>query len=117
MSKVILIIDDQPDALRALSLWLQLRGYTVHMAENGEAGVALASVLRPDVVLCDLGLPDIDGFTVARRLRHMQPLPVLAALTGYGSDADRARSKAAGFIRHFLKPADLNEVLALIEAA
>jgi len=117
MSKVVLIIDDQPDTLRALSLWLQLRGHTVHMAANGELGVALANAVRPDVVLCDLGLPDIDGFTVAGRLRHLQPLPVLAALTGYGDAADRARSKAAGFTRHFVKPADLNEVLALIEAA
>ncbi len=117
MSKVVLIIDDQPDALRALSLFLQLRGHEVHLAENGEVGVALASAVRPDVVLCDLGLPGIDGFTVARRLRHLQPLPVLAALTGYGGAADRTRSRAAGFTRHFVKPADLDDILALIEAA
>ena len=98
------------------------RGRSLHPSEvavaaDGPEGIALARKHRPEILLCDLGLPGIDGFEVARQLRSTElgSNMVLAAITGYGDNEDRRRSTEAGFDHHFVKPVDfgvLKEVLA-----
>ena len=84
---------------------LRLKGHEVHVAYDGPAGVSLALKTLPDCVLVDIGLPGIDGYEVARRLRsHDTNGMLLVALTGYGEAEDRMRSEQAGFDHHLVKP-------------
>jgi CheY-like chemotaxis protein len=102
----VLIIEDNLDAAQTLSDLLEIFGHQAELASSGSAGVALARRRRPDVVLCDIGLPEMDGYAVARELRA-DPLtaPIhLVALTGYGRDTDRDQSVEAGFDLHLVKP-------------
>jgi CheY-like chemotaxis protein len=95
---------------------LELSGHEVHEADNGTRGFEQALVLRPDVVLIDLGLPGLDGYEVARRIRASgRKDVVLIAVTGYGQREDRLRASAAGFDAHFTKPVDLTELDALLQ--
>jgi PAS domain S-box-containing protein len=113
----VLVIEDLADAAMTLKDLLEIWGHEVEVAENGASGIAAAGRFRPHVVLCDLGLPDIDGYTVAERLKAdpaTAQLP-LVALTGYGTAEDRRRSAAAGFMEHLVKPVafeDLRQLLA-----
>jgi CheY-like chemotaxis protein len=105
----VLIVEDNRDARTTLRMLLTLaHGHRVLEAEDGAAGIELALDERPDVALVDLGLPGVDGLEVARRIRAVlgRDEIFLIALTGYGDDADRARSEAAGFDVHFVKPVD-----------
>lgn len=104
----ILVVDDYLDALDSLSMLLQAEGHEVDTANSGTKAIERAQAFRPQVVLLDIGLPDMDGYEVARRLREIPEtqLAVLIALTGYGQPEDRARSKRAGFDHHLLKPVD-----------
>lgn len=120
--KRILLIEDNVDAAVTLDAALSLEGHVVEMAHNGVDGVALAETFRPDVVLCDLGLPDIDGYTVARRLRDNPQLrtPLLIAVTGYAAERDRHKARASGFDHHLAKPVTverLTEVLSTSDGA
>ncbi len=92
-------------------------GHEVAAAEDGESGLALARDWRPELVLCDIGLPRADGYDVARRLRDDPALPgvVIAAMTGYGSLGERSRAARAGFDRHFTKPIDVDDLVRFIE--
>ncbi len=102
----VLIIEDNHDAAETLGDLLALFGHTVQIAHSGPTGVDLARRSRPDVVLCDIGLPDMDGYAVARMLRA-DPIHApthLVALTGYGRDTDRQRAEEAGFDLHLVKP-------------
>ena len=88
---------------------LSFQGHEVHVAEDGLRAVAVAVETRPDVVLIDIGLPGLDGYGVAQRLRAElagDPRPRLVALSGYGQPEDRQRSQAAGFDAHLVKPVD-----------
>jgi signal transduction histidine kinase len=116
VSRRILVADDNPDALESLALVLQLQGHEVFSANNG--GVALESAERylPDVVLLDVGMPVLDGYEVARRIRA-QPWGkqvTLLALTGWGQDSDRRRSQEAGFDLHLVKPVDVDKLTELL---
>jgi two-component system CheB/CheR fusion protein len=106
MPRRIVVIDDNEDAAESLAMLLRLKGHDVQIAYGGEAGVALALESTPDCVLVDIGLPDIDGFEVAKRLRSRDPngSTLLVALTGYGQAEDRTRSRQAGFDHHLVKP-------------
>jgi CheY-like chemotaxis protein len=102
----VLIVEDNPDAAETLCDLLALFGHHPEAAHSGSSGVAAARRLRPDVVLCDIGLPEMDGYAVARELRG-DPATAgirLVALTGYGRDADREHAAAAGFDLHLVKP-------------
>jgi CheY-like chemotaxis protein len=102
----ILVIEDNGDAAEMLCDLLALFGHQTEIAHSGTDGLALARRRRPDVVLCDIGLPEMDGYAVARELRA-DPLtaPIhLVALTGYGRDVDRHRAAEAGFDLHLVKP-------------
>ncbi|HEU4752108.1 MAG TPA: ATP-binding protein, partial [Armatimonadota bacterium] len=115
----ILVVEDNPDAAESLVDLLELWGHAVEVAPTGEAALSLTSTYRPDIVLLDIGLPGMDGYQVAERLRQ-QPAPrpgQIVALTGYGQEADRRRSAEAGFDHHLVKPVDPNELRRLLEQA
>ena len=116
MARRILIADDNNDALESLATLLQLSGHEVFTATNG--GTALQSAERhlPEVVLLDIGMPLLDGYEVAKRIRA-QPWGqriTLVALTGWGQDSDRRRSREAGFDSHLVKPLDLETLTDLL---
>jgi len=112
----ILVVDDNADAAASLALLLKFSGHEVHVAHEGEAALRLAETLRPDAVLLDVGMPGLDGYEVARRLRSGPGTKdlVIIAVTGYGAEADRRRARAAGFDHHLTKPIDLGSVADLI---
>ncbi len=106
----ILVIEDNHDAADSLRLLLQYIGHEVEVAYNGPDGVQCAKQLHPDLVLCDLGLPGMTGFDVARALRNEPATATvrLIAVSGYGQDEDQRRARAAGFDDHLVKPLDLD---------
>jgi CheY-like chemotaxis protein len=108
-SKRVLLIDDDRDTVVSLTQLLQYFGHDIEVAYDGAEGVAKAASFRPDVVLCDIGMPgELNGLGVAEQLRSRDYMPdmTLVALTGYGSDSDVARCRQAGFAYHLLKPVD-----------
>jgi CheY-like chemotaxis protein/two-component sensor histidine kinase len=112
----ILIVDDNADAADTLSMYLSTVGHRLRVAYEGHAALALSAQAAPDVLLLDIGLPDIDGYELAQRLRA-QPQTAhatLIALTGYGQHSDRERSNAAGFDHHLTKPVDVPALLRLL---
>ena len=112
----VLVVDDNPDAAESLALVLGQAGHAVRVAGDGLAALDAARETRPEVVLLDLGMPGMNGFEAARRLREdpaARPA-LLVAVTGWSSDDDRRRTRAAGFAHHLTKPADPEEVLALV---
>jgi CheY-like chemotaxis protein len=113
----ICLIDDNEDAADTLRDLLELEGDDVHVANEGLLGIDLARALDPDVVVCDVGLPDLDGFEVARRLRAAGSKATLIALTGYATSQDVQQALAAGFDHHLAKPADLATLSSLLASA
>src|SRR5215470_6989117 len=111
----ILVVEDNEDGRQTLILMLRLLGHEVLEAASGADGVELALRRSPDLVLLDVGLPDLDGYEVARRLREQLGDQIrLVALTGYGQPTDRARSEEAGFDEHLVKPMDPSKLGAVI---
>lgn len=104
----ILLVEDNPDARETLRLILELEGHRVAAADTGERGIELARDNAFTVALIDIGLPDIDGYHVARRIRSTPSGAgvVLVALTGYGQPEDVRRAREAGFDAHVVKPVD-----------
>ena len=100
----ILIVEDNEDTRRMLRGALALEGHQVTEASDGAAGIEAAAQAHPEIAIIDIGLPDIDGYEVARRLRRGGDATVLVALTGYGQAEDRRRALAAGFHAHLVKP-------------
>jgi signal transduction histidine kinase/CheY-like chemotaxis protein len=118
----ILVVDDSHDAADTLAQALQLQGHAAECAYSGPAALRRAEELDADLVLLDLGLPEMDGYEVAQRLRRQQGRhrPYLVALTGYGAPRDRERSQSAGFDDHKVKPlsnTDLRDVLLAAQSA
>jgi signal transduction histidine kinase/CheY-like chemotaxis protein len=114
----ILLVEDNRDARESLAVLLRLDGHDVLEAANGFEGVAAAVATTPDIALVDVGLPDIDGYEVAQRLRS-NPVTAdifLVAVTGYGSEEDRRRALDSGFDEHLVKPADLKSLEALFQS-
>jgi CheY-like chemotaxis protein len=113
----ILVVEDNADAAVSIQMLLELDGHAVDVALDGASGVSAARRHRPDIVLCDIGLPGgMNGYEVARQLRASPGLEdvMLVAVTGYGQDEDRQKSAAAGFDRHLLKPIDFAELGMLL---
>ena len=110
--KRILVVEDNRDSADTLRLLLALYGYEVAVAHSGHDGVRAAQQHRPDVVLCDIGLPGLDGYGVARTLRGNPATAQarLIAVTAYGREEDRRRSHEAGFERHLVKPVDPDDL-------
>jgi CheY-like chemotaxis protein len=110
----VLIVDDNEDAADMLDVLLRGHGHQTRVAHGGEEAVSAAADFRPDVVLLDIGLPQMDGLAVARALRKNSwgADIVIVAVTGWGDEADRRRSAQAGFDRHLVKPIDPEELLS-----
>lgn len=117
--RAVLIIEDNDDTRDVLRFMLEIEGARVETAAGGEDGVRAADAFRPEVILCDIGLPDIDGMEVARRIRahHALARVRLIALTGYGQTEDVRQAAAAGFDAHLTKPINLDQLLALLTGA
>ena len=112
----VLIVEDNRDAADTLGELLRWAGYEIEIAYTGREGLAAARLFQPSVVLCDIGLPDLDGYGVARELRR-DPATAwmrLIAVSGYGQEADRQRSAQAGFDLHLVKPVDAFELARLL---
>jgi CheY-like chemotaxis protein len=113
----VLVVEDNRDAAETLEDLLALAGCTVALAFSGPQALAIAPEFHPEVVLCDLGLPGMSGYEVGVALRQhpASARAQLIAVSGYGQAEDRARSQAAGFDRHLVKPVDPSELLRLLE--
>jgi len=112
----ILLADDNADALESLATVLRLRGHEVFSAPNGAIALETAARHLPEVALLDIGMPLIDGYEVARRIRAQEwgKGVTLVAVTGWGQESDRVRSQEAGFDTHLVKPLDLDKLTALL---
>ncbi len=118
----VLVVDDNIDAAESIAVYLRLEGHEVRTVSDGPQAVAIAQVFAPQIAVVDIGLPGMNGYEVARRLRLQgtEGPALLIALTGYGQKEDRARSIEAGFDHHFVKPADprlIQEAIARWSAA
>lgn len=112
----VLLVDDNVDAVRSLARLLTVMKYPVRAATSGAEALAAGGEHRPQVIVLDLGMPDMDGFDTARAIRatdwgaHAR----LIALTGWGSDEDRRRTAAAGFEAHLVKPLQIQDLIDLL---
>jgi CheY-like chemotaxis protein len=112
----ILAVDDNVDLATSLASVLGMWGHTVRTAHDGSAALEVASVFSPEVVLLDLGLPQLDGLEVARRLRsNERSAALLVSMSGFGQEQTRHRSDEAGFHHHLVKPVDLDRLRGLLE--
>ena len=113
----ILVVDDYVDTAKSLAILLRRKGHTVQVAHDGPTALALVPTFQPQVIVLDIGLPGMDGYEVATRLRNAPELheTVLIALTGYGQQDDLQRTKQAGFHHHLIKPIKIQTLYALLE--
>lgn len=115
----IVVVDDNPDAANTVATILRKSGHQVHIATDGYAAIELAMRVRPDVMLLDIGLPGLDGFAVAKRLRAEPSLAQMRiiAVTGIGDEGDRQRALEAGIDQHLIKPVEPAFLLSLLGPA
>jgi CheY-like chemotaxis protein len=114
----VLVVDDHPDSARIACILLTALSHDCREAMTGRAALAIAEELHPDMVILDIGLPDLSGYEVARELRRRYGRAMyLVALTGWGQPEDVARAIEAGFDKHVLKPADAALLQQLIAGA
>jgi len=112
----ILVVDDNVDAATSLGRLLSLLGYDTGVVNDGVSAIAEVTRFVPQVVLLDLGMPGMDGFETAYRIRqceHGQDISLIA-VTGWGQDSDRQRTEAAGFVAHLTKPVNLDQLEQLL---
>jgi CheY-like chemotaxis protein len=117
----VLVVDDNVDAATSLAMLLRLQGHDVQVAHSGLTALRMMTHRRPDMVFLDIGMPEMDGYEVARRIRETPGLEhtILAALTGWGQQEDRRRTAEAGFNHHLVKPLEptlLESLLAELRA-
>ena len=108
----VLIVDDNTDAAATMEILLKSLGHETSVAHNGIEALQVASDFKPDVILLDIGLPGLDGYEVARRLRALKserPCRIVA-VTGWGQDADKRKSEEAGFDMHLVKPVAVDDL-------
>lgn len=112
----IVIVDDNVDANDSLRMLLEMAGHDVSAAFDGATAIQLVQANRPQIVLCDIGLPGLDGYAAIRELRARMEgaMPVMIAITGFGQDSDRERALSAGFDHHLVKPVDPVVLLQII---
>ncbi len=113
----VLLIEDNEDGREMMAMMLEAQQYRVACAVDGYEGLRMAALSQPDIALVDIGLPGIDGYEVARRMRSdpVTSMVRLIALTGYGQESDRERALDAGFDAHLVKPVDLNRLIEVME--
>jgi|ERR1043166_2630335 DNA-binding response OmpR family regulator len=106
----ILIVDDNEVAANVLGKLLTFKGYTVERAYTGKDALRAAARFDPNIALVDIGLPDISGYDIARKLRGDNTPALLVALTGFGQESDKEKAKEAGFDHHLTKPIGIAEL-------
>jgi CheY-like chemotaxis protein len=118
-ARKILVVDDNVDAADSLSMLLQLSGYDLTVAHDGAEALRVLVQEVPDVILLDIGLPGMNGYEVAQRVRELPALAQtrLIAMTGYGQESDKKAAAAAGFDAHLVKPVDYQLLTRMIEGA
>ncbi|HEY6177933.1 MAG TPA: response regulator [Kofleriaceae bacterium] len=113
----IVVIEDNDDAADTLAMWLENMGHSVQVARTGPEGLELVRASRPQLVLCDVGLPGMDGVEVCRHVKALPATPpVMVALTGWGMEADRKRTRDAGFDHHLVKPVAPDKLRDILDA-
>ena len=114
----VLIIEDYEDTALLLTALMKNEGYDVRMELAGNSGLNAAQEFLPEIILCDIGLPDIDGYTIARRLREQPAFRevLMVAVTAYAQDSDRLLAKDAGFDHHLAKPVNFRHLLGILRA-
>lgn len=114
----VLIADDHVDAAETLAMVMSLEGHAVAVARNGDEALVLAEQLQPDVIILDIGMPGVDGHTVAQRLRQTTwgASSLVVAISGFGEEADKQRARGSGFDAHFTKPVAPSQLLNRIAA-
>jgi CheY-like chemotaxis protein len=112
----ILIVEDNVDGAKSLGMLLSLDGHEIRLAHDGSSALQAAQDFRPDVVLLDIGLPRMDGYEVARRMRDRPDMQgvLLIALTGYARTDDAQKAELAGFDAHLVKPVDLRTLQSIV---
>jgi CheY-like chemotaxis protein len=112
----ILVVDDNQDSADSMGMMLRMMGHLVCTAYDGQAGVEAAEEFRPDVAILDIGMPKLNGYDAARRIRAHESgkNTVLVAMTGWGQEEDRRRSKEAGFAHHLVKPVDPESLMNVL---
>jgi len=111
----ILVVDDNPDVATLLADLLQTMGHTVRVASDGPEALEVATSFAPTLALLDIGLPIMDGYELARKLRERGVVAPLIAITGYGQERDRERAREAGFSEHLVKPVSQDSLVRVIE--
>lgn len=116
IKRVILVADDNRDSANTLCTLLRALGHDAYAAYDGVQAIEQAAKLDPDVVLLDIGMPNVDGYDAARAIRQqkLDKRPVLIAITGWGQEEDRQRTLQAGFDHHFVKPVDPDGIFELL---
>jgi CheY-like chemotaxis protein len=111
------VVDDNRAAVHLLEKLLRSLGQTVEIAGDGESALSAISQFQPELVISDIGMPDMSGYELARQIREQENVarPVLVALTGYGQETDRAAALEAGFDEHLTKPVSLDQLVALLQ--
>ena len=115
----ILVVDDNVDAADSVAWLFRQHAHDVRTTHDGRSAIELATEFRPQVVVLDLGLPQVDGYEVSRRLRTLPDTrdALIIAVSGYGQDEDRRRSTQAGFDHHFIKPVDFQTLMGVLHEA
>ncbi|PMD99195.1 hypothetical protein BWI97_01955 [Siphonobacter sp. BAB-5405] len=114
----LLLVDDNPDVTFTLGMLLELKGYTVDVRNEGRAGIQAAQELKPDVILLDIGMPDLDGYETCRQIRQQAwgKNMYIIAVSGYGQKEDLQKGKEAGFNQHLTKPVELNVLIQMLNS-
>lgn len=112
-----MVVDDDQDTVEVLSVLVSILGYEPCGATTGRQAIAMASELRPHVILLDIGLPDITGYEVVRAIHEAGLYPFIVAATGYAHDRDRERAMAAGFDQHIPKPVTAERIRQVMQTA
>lgn len=112
----ILVVDDNRDAAESLAMLLKMMGHNVHTAYDGDEAVTAAREFQPHVVLCDIGLPKLNGYEACRQIKAQawDKKMILIAVTGWGQDNDRRKTQEAGFDYHMVKPVDPQTLMKLL---
>jgi PAS domain S-box-containing protein len=113
-SRRILVVDDNDDAAVMLATLLSIEGHSVRIAHDGKAALNMAEEFQPEICFCDIGMPDMNGYELASRLRSLFPQCLLISVSGWGREEDRRRSQESGFNHHLVKPVAFEDIMNLI---
>ena len=114
-SRRILVVDDNSDAVEMMEILLSMEGYATRTAFDGETALEIAGEFHPEICLCDIGLPEMNGYELAGHLRKLLPAALLVSVSGWGQEEDRQRSIKSGFNYHLVKPVQFDDLLKLIQ--